>query len=63
MTANGLLQVALYFIVLIAVAIPLGNYMARVYSGEPVLLSRIAGPLERWIYRCCRIDAEQEMSW
>ncbi len=63
MTANGLLQVALYFIVLIAAAIPLGNYMAKVYSGEPVLLRRIAGPLERWIYRCCRIDAEQEMSW
>jgi len=62
MTANGLLQVALYFIVLIAAAIPLGNYMARVYSGKPVFLSRLAGPLERWIYRCCRIDAEQEMS-
>jgi K+-transporting ATPase ATPase A chain len=37
--------------------------MAKVYSGEPVFLSRLAGPLERLIYRCCRIDAEQEMSW
>jgi len=63
MTANGLLQIALYFIVLIAAAIPLGNYMAKVYSGEPVFLSRLAGPLERLIYRCCRIDAQQEMSW
>jgi K+-transporting ATPase ATPase A chain len=63
MTGNGLLQVALYFIVLMAVAIPLGIYMAKVYSGEPVFLSRLAGPLERWIYRCCRIDAEQEMFW
>jgi K+-transporting ATPase ATPase A chain len=63
MTTNGLLQIALYFIVLIAAAIPLGNYMAKVYSGEPVFLSKLTGPLERWIYRCCRIDAEQEMSW
>jgi K+-transporting ATPase ATPase A chain len=63
MTTNGLLQIALYFIVLIAAAIPLGNYMAKVYSGEPVFLRRLAGPLERRIYRCCRIDAQQDMSW
>jgi K+-transporting ATPase ATPase A chain len=63
MTANGILQVALYFIALIAAAVPLGRYMARVYAGEPFFLSRLAGPLERWIYRCCRIDREQEMNW
>jgi K+-transporting ATPase ATPase A chain len=63
MTANGILQVALYFIALVAAAVPLGRYMARVYAGETVFLSRLAGPLEKWIYRCCRISAEQEMSW
>ena len=63
MTANGILQIALYFIALIAMAVPLGRYMARVYAGETVFLSRLAGPLEKWIYRCCRIDREQEMTW
>ena len=63
MTAKGILQIALYFIVLIAAAVPLGRYMARVYSGEAVFLSGLAGPLEKWIYRCCRIDQEQEMTW
>jgi potassium-transporting ATPase potassium-binding subunit len=63
MTANGILQVALFFIALMAAAGPLGNYMARVYAGKPVFLSRIAGPLENWIYRCCRINGSQEMSW
>jgi K+-transporting ATPase ATPase A chain len=63
MTTNGLLQVALYFIALIAAAIPLGNYMAKVYSGKPVFLSWLASPVEKCIYRCCRIDAEQDMSW
>ena len=63
MTANGILQIALYFIALIALAVPLGRYMARVYAGETVFLSRLAGPLEKWIYRCCRIDREQEMTW
>ena len=63
MTANGILQITLYFIALTAAAVPLGRYMAKVYTGETVFLSRLAGPLEKWIYRCCRIDAEQEMTW
>jgi potassium-transporting ATPase potassium-binding subunit len=63
MTADGIFQIMLYFIALIAAAVPLGRYMAGVYAGETVFLSRLAGPLEKWIYRCCRIDAEQEMSW
>jgi K+-transporting ATPase ATPase A chain len=63
MTPNGTLQIGLYFIALIAAAIPLGRYIARVYAGEPVFLSRLAGPLERLIYRYCRIDREEEMGW
>ncbi len=63
MSANGLVQIAIYFLALIALAVPLGNYMARVYAGKNVFLSSIAGPLERFIYRCCRIDEKQEMSW
>ena len=63
MTANGILQIALYFVALIAAAVPLGRYMAKVYSGEAVFLSRLASPLEKLIYRCCRIDQEQEMTW
>ena len=63
MTANGFLQVALYFLVLIVAAIPLGHYMANVYTGKTVFLSRLARPLERLIYRCCRIESEEEMSW
>ncbi|MCK9363700.1 MAG: potassium-transporting ATPase subunit KdpA [Syntrophales bacterium] len=63
MTPQGIFQIGLYFVVLIAAAIPLGHYMAKVYAGEPVFLSRLAGPLERLIYRCCRIDPEEEMNW
>jgi K+-transporting ATPase ATPase A chain len=63
MSNNGFLQIAIYFLVVFVASVPLGNYMAKVYSGETVFLSRLAGPVERWIYMCCRIDAEQEMSW
>ena len=35
MSANGYLQLALYFVVLLALAKPLGAYMARIYGAAP----------------------------
>src|SRR5262245_41445657 len=63
MTANGYLQLAFYVIVLIALAKPLGAYMARIYEGEPAFLNRIGGPFERLLYRVCGIDPGREMRW
>jgi potassium-transporting ATPase potassium-binding subunit len=63
MTANAYLQLAFYVIVLIALAKPLGAYMARIYEGEPAVLNRAGAPLERLIYRLCGIDPAQEMHW
>ena len=34
MTANGVIQIGLYFLVLLALVKPLGAYMARVYEGD-----------------------------
>ena len=63
MTLNGYLQLALYMVVLIALAKPLGWYMARVYEGQSVGLNRVLGPLERLIYRLfgTREDAGDEL--
>ena len=44
MTAQGLLQVALYVVVLVALAKPLGAYMADVYEGERTFLSPVLRP-------------------
>jgi K+-transporting ATPase ATPase A chain len=63
MNAAGLFQIVLYFAVLVAAAVPLGLYMAKVYTGENVFLSRVAAPLERAIYRLCRVDPGEEMTW
>ncbi len=63
MTAWSLVQIALALGVLVLAAIPLGRYMARVYQGQPTLLGRALGPLERLTYRASGIDPEQEMSW
>jgi K+-transporting ATPase ATPase A chain len=56
MTANGLLQIGLYFVVLLALAKPLGLYMARVYEGRP-------NRVERLIYRLTGVRPEEEMDW
>lgn len=63
MTSNDLIQLLVYFVILIALAIPLGRYMAKVYQGEKTFMDRIMGPLERLIYRICGIDGGKEMNW
>jgi K+-transporting ATPase ATPase A chain len=63
MTGNDIVQLILYFGVLLLLAKPLGVYMARVYEGRPSGLDRVLGPLERLFYRICGIKPEEEMSW
>ena len=63
MTANGYLQLGFYVVVLIALARPLGAYMARIYGGEPAVLNRFGAPFERLLYRVCGVDPQREMRW
>ena len=63
MTINGVLQLVLYLVVLIALAKPLGAYLARVLENRPIVLDRVLGPLERSIYRFCGARATEEMGW
>ena len=63
MSANGLLQIALFLGVLIALAKPLGWYMARVYEGKLPVFVRWVAPIENLFYRLCGVDSKQEMRW
>jgi K+-transporting ATPase ATPase A chain len=63
MTGYGFAQIALYLAVLLALAKPLGEYMARIYQDEPVFLNEWLKPLERWIYRVSGVQAQEEMRW
>ena len=63
MTANEILQLGFYLIVLLLLAKPLGAYMARVYEGRPIVLGRALGWLERLIYKISGIAPELEMGW
>jgi K+-transporting ATPase ATPase A chain len=62
-TRQDLVQIGLYLAVLLALVKPLGWYMAEVYEGHPILLDRVLGPVERWIYRLGGVRRDEEMSW
>ncbi len=63
MTLNGYLQLGFYLVVLIALAKPLGSYMARVYEGKSFGLDRVLGPFERLLHRMCGVRSNEEMNW
>ena len=60
---NVALQMRIYCVILVVLAIPLGSYMGKVMNGERVFLSRLLLPVENLIYRVLRIDKEEEMDW
>lgn len=37
--------------------------MVRVFAGERHFLSRLLGPIERWIYKLSDVDPTRDMSW
>jgi K+-transporting ATPase ATPase A chain len=63
MTFAGWATIILFALILTALAMPLGSYLARVYTGERVLLTPVLGGLERLIYRLLRVDSAREQDW
>jgi K+-transporting ATPase ATPase A chain len=63
MTLNGFLQIAIYFLVLLAITKPLGVYMTNIFSGKRVFLDKILSPVERLIYQICHVDEQEEQHW
>src|SRR5947209_882494 len=63
MPTNGLLHLALYFGVILALTKPLGAYMAMVFEGESSFSKRFFSPIEKPIYRVFMVDQHREMDW
>ena len=63
MTVTGWTQIVALAAVLTGLTAVVGGYMARVYSGERVGLTRIVGPVERAAYRLFWVDPEHEQGW
>ena len=63
MTGNGVLQILIYIIALIAITVPAGAFMAKVFAGERTFLHPVLRPIERAIYRLCGVDESAEQHW
>ena len=63
MTMNGWIQIALYSVIIIALAKPLGGYMTRIFNGERTLLSPILRPIERLFYGISGVDEKEDQHW
>ncbi len=63
MFSNAFIQIGFFSLVLTAVSVPLGFYMARVFAGERTFLDPVLLPLERLVYRLCGIEPEKEQTW
>ncbi len=63
MTAQGWLQIAVFLGLIVAITPLLGGYMARVFSGERVLLTPVLAPVEHGFHRLLRVDPAREQDW
>ncbi|AZT89690.1 potassium-transporting ATPase subunit KdpA [Caldicellulosiruptor changbaiensis] len=58
-----LLQVLIYVVVLIVLAVPVGRYIAKVFSREKTFFDPLFTPIEKVFYKIARINPNKEMTW
>ncbi|MBV9404667.1 MAG: potassium-transporting ATPase subunit KdpA, partial [Acidobacteriaceae bacterium] len=63
MTANGLLQITIYFLVVLALAKPMGVFMARLFDGKRTFLHPVLRPVEVMLYRLSGVNESTEQRW
>jgi len=63
MTSIGVLQIAVFFGIVVLLTKPLGLFMAKLFQGERTFLHPILRPVESLIYKLCGIPEEAEQRW
>ena len=63
MTTTGILQILVFFGLILLLTKPIGLFMSRVFAGERTFLHPILRPIERLVYRVCGIREDQEQRW
>ncbi|HEX7553449.1 MAG TPA: potassium-transporting ATPase subunit KdpA [Geothrix sp.] len=61
--SHAWVQNILFLVLLLAIAVPLGPFIAKVLEGERTFLHPVLGPLERGVYRLMGISGEEDMGW
>lgn len=58
-----ILGIIITFLIAVALAIPFGKYIARVYDGSKTWLDPVFNPIERIIFKVGGINPLKEMTW
>ncbi|MGE3796742.1 MAG: potassium-transporting ATPase subunit KdpA, partial [Thermomicrobiales bacterium] len=59
----AIVQILIYFGIVLILTKPVGIYLHRVFSGERTFMSPVLAPVELVIYRLTRVDPSREMRW
>lgn len=63
MTWLGIIQILLVVGIILLIAVPLGGYLYRVFSGGRSRLERVYAPCEKLLYKLSGINPSIEMDW
>jgi K+-transporting ATPase ATPase A chain len=63
MTFIGIVQILVFFAIIVAITKPVGSFMYRVFEGQRTFLHPVLGPIERLIYRVSGIREDEEQTW
>jgi K+-transporting ATPase ATPase A chain len=63
MTLQDLIQVILFFAILIGLTPILGNYMSKVFTGKKHFMLPVFGWLEMLAYRLIKLNPDEETNW
>jgi K+-transporting ATPase ATPase A chain len=63
MTSIGIVQILVFFGLILLVTKPVGLFMSRLFRGERTFLHPIVRPLEVLIYRVCGVREAEEQRW
>jgi K+-transporting ATPase ATPase A chain len=63
MSASGWGEIIFTLVITVALAVPLGAYLARVWKGERTWLDPVLRPVEGGLYRAFGVDPGRQQNW
>ncbi len=63
MTSNGILQIVIYFLIILSLAKPMGTFMARLFDGKRTFLHPVIRPIESLTYKLIGVNESTEQRW
>ena len=63
MTSIGILQILVFFGLILLLTKPVGLFMSRLFQGERTFLHPVLRPIEVLVYKLCGVREDEEQRW